>query len=950
MNPERWQLVESIFQKALDADVERRPGVLADSCAGDESLRREVESLLSQYQNAGNFMEKPAFATLSDTSVLPAARPGGPSPAKIPVGTAIGRYRIGDRIGSGGMGVIYEAEDLKLRRQVALKFLPEEVTGGLRALQRFRLEARVASALNHPNICTIYEVDEVDGLVFIAMELLQGQTLKHTMSGRPLQAETALSFGVQIAGAMGAAHSKGIVHRDIKPANIFITRQRRVKVLDFGVAKLIHPDADSRDIGAGEKTEAGMILGTVGYMSPEQVRGQAVDPRSDIFAFGTVLYEMLTGRRAFDKPTAAETMTAILNEDPPAITEFGVGVALPLVRVMKRCLHKEPEERFQSASDLAFALEALSGTGDTPAFTVPSAGISRRRWRWLGMAAAAAAAIGVLFILLLRLSRLSEPVAIVESITQLTDDGEPKPGRRGIFTDGSRLYFDEGSVGSWKIVQVSVSGGLTSTIDTRLANPSILNVAPDGSALLAAAYARNSLAKPLWSIPLAAGEAHRLGSIEVTGADHLPDGQVIYTLGNDVFVANADGLNQHKLLSLAGPASYPRVSPDGKEVVVQVLRDGNFSLVEFTADGTAPRTLDLGYRICCGAMWTSDGKYLVYQASNKDSSDIWALPIGGDFFRRTGKPIKLTTGPLLYQSPSPSRDGKQIFVIGSNRRGELTRFDMKSRQFVPFLSGISAREPTFSRDGEWVTYVSYPDGMLWRSRSDGSDKLQLTYPPMQVRLPRISPDGRQVSFSAWDEETSSEQSFVIDMDRALPPKRISSGKSEWVDAATWSPDENLLLESFESLIPGERDKAELKIVDLRTGATTPVPGSQGMFGGKWISQDSILAATWDGARFKILDLKTQEWTDLLDGLALSGWEISPDRKYVYYTTGGAEPKAWRLRFSDRMVEEITSLKEPSRGRSAGWVNGIDPAPDGSPIFTRDLGTQEIYSLNVHWPD
>jgi serine/threonine protein kinase/Tol biopolymer transport system component len=948
MNPERWQIVEGIFQKVLDADVERRSSVLEDSCASDESLRREVESLLAQYENAGNFMEKPAFTTFSDTFVLPTPRPGGLSPTKIPAGTEIGRYRIGDRIGSGGMGVIYEAEDLKLRRHVALKFLPEEVTGGLRALQRFRLEARTASALNHPNICTIYEVDEIDGLVFIAMELLQGQTLKPLISGRPLQAETALSFGVQIAGAIGAAHSKGIVHRDIKPANIFITKQRRVKVLDFGVAKLMQPDADSRDIGPRERTEAGMIVGTVGYMSPEQVRGEAVDPRSDIFAFGAVLYEMLTGRRAFDKPTAAETMAAILNEDPPAILELGVGIALPLVRVMKRCLQKEPDDRFQSASDLAFALEALSGSGDTPALTIPASAISKRRWRWLGLAAAAAA-FGLLFSLLLKLSwRLSDPVAIVESITQLTDDGEPKPGKRGIFTGGSRIYFNEGSVGSWKIAMVSVSGGLTSIIDTKVAELSILNVTPNGSDLLAADYARNTVATHLWSIPLAAGEAYRLGSIEASGADYLPDGRIIYTSGKDVFVADANGLNQHKLLSLAGRASFPRVSPDGKEVVAQILRGGNFSLVEFGTDGTAAHTLDPGYRICCGAMWTADGKYLVYQASNKISSDIWALPVGEDFSQRSRQPIKLTTGPLLYQFPAPSRDGKQIFVIGSNRRGELTRFDMQSRRFLPFLSGISAREPTFSRDGEWVAYVSYPDGMLWRSRIDGSDKLQLTYPPMEVRLPRISPDGKSVSFSAWVEETSSEETFVMDMDRAFPPKKISSGESEWVDAATWSPDGNLLLESLESRIPGDRDEAELRIADLRTGKMTAIPGSQGMLGGKWISQDSILAAKWDGAKFQILDLKTQKWTDLLDDLALTAWEVSPDRKYVYYTTGGVEPKAWRLQFADRKVEEITSLKEADRARSIGWINGIDPAPDGSPIFTRDIGTQEIYALNVRW--
>src|SRR5271163_1563621 len=365
MNPERRQKVESVFQKVLDADEGRRASVLEDSCAGDEELRRQVEWLLAQHQKAGEFIGTPEFATSSDSPAPPPSPSRGPDSAGIPANSVVGHYRVMGKIGSGGMGVVYEAEDIRLRRRVALKFLPDEIAGHPQALQRFRLEARAASALNHSNSCTIHEIDEVDSRVFIAMELLEGRTLKQTISGKPLPLETVIDFGIQIAGAINAAHSKGIVHRDIKPANIFVLKQRRIKVLDFGLAKLTRREPNSDETGMTDGTEPGMVMGTVGYMSPEQLRGLAVDGRTDIFAFGAILYEMLAGRRAFERPTSSETMAAILNEDPPALSEFAPNAPAALTLVVKRCLEKDAEQRFQSASDLAFALQALSGSSGT---------------------------------------------------------------------------------------------------------------------------------------------------------------------------------------------------------------------------------------------------------------------------------------------------------------------------------------------------------------------------------------------------------------------------------------------------------------------------------------------------------------------------------------------------------------------------------------------------------
>jgi serine/threonine protein kinase/WD40 repeat protein len=938
MNPERWQKVESIFHKALDADSGRRASVLEDSCAGDESLRREVESLLAQHEKADDFIERPAFARPADAP-LPQPRFGDFDSVGIPAGAVIGHYRIVGKIGSGGMGVVYEAEDLKLRRHVALKFLPEEVAGHPRAPQRFRLEARAASALNHQNICTIYEVDEVDGRVFIAMELLEGQTLKQRIAGKLLPLETVIGFGVQIAGAINAAHSKGIVHRDIKPANIFVLKQRRIKVLDFGLAKLTQRRADPGEPGANDGTEPGMVLGTVGYMSPEQVRGNAVDGRTDIFALGAILYEMLAGGRAFEKPTPSETMAAILNEEPPALSEVAPKTPPALARVIKRCLEKDPEQRFQSASDLAFALEALSDSSDATVSGGGQGRPSRRIWAWPALAAGsviALAGLGVVW------WRTRPAVPVVESVTMLTDDGEPKPSPGATFTDGSRIYFNEGSEGSWKIVQVSVTGGPTASMDSSLHNIAILGLTPDGSAALVASGHFEAYIPPdgpLWSIPLPAGEPRRLGNFGGTGgAGYFPDGHLVFTQGRDLFGADADGANPRKLASATGIAYFPGVSPDGQRIVFMNGSSGQtLSLVEVGSDGKRMRTLYDGPS-AGRSVWTPDGKYLLSQdADDGRRQDIWAIPMERTLFPRSGRPIQLTAGPLSYSGVSVSQDGKRVFAIGRTHHGELVRYDMKSHQFLPFLSGISAIEPTFSRDGQWVAYISYPDGDLWRSRGDGSEKMRLTYPPMKVSNPHISPDGTTVAFTSFPPN----ELIVVDMNGALAPKTVARGDPwNWVQAENWSPDGNLLLIRF------EKDQA---IYDMRSGETSVVPLSKDLWG-FWIDQNSILGISQDNAKFLTFDLRTQKWTELAAVGSLAAWEeVSPDGKYVYYETGGEEPKAWRLRFADRKIEMITSMKEGSLARNLGWVGDISVAPDGSPIFTREIGTQEIYALNVRWP-
>ena len=363
MEPDRLQKIETILHKALDADDNRRDGVLEESCAGDEALRCEVESLLAQHKPAENFIENPAFAL---TAMPPAQQLRSDNSNQNPglAGTEIGHFRVLFKIGGGGQGVVYEAEDLNLGRHVALKFLPEELIDDPRSLQRFRREARAASALNHSNICTIYEVDEVEGRAFIAMELLEGQTLKHAISQKPIEIETVLDLGIQIAAALDVAHATGIVHRDIKPANIFITRHGQAKVLDFGLAKfagnpLLRRNASGAETISQGPTQPGMVIGTLGYMSPEQIKGMDLDARTDLFSFGAVLYQMVTGVPPFRGETAAMIYDAILNRAPVPMVRLNPGVPAKLEETIIKALEKDRNLRYQSAAELRTDLHRI---------------------------------------------------------------------------------------------------------------------------------------------------------------------------------------------------------------------------------------------------------------------------------------------------------------------------------------------------------------------------------------------------------------------------------------------------------------------------------------------------------------------------------------------------------------------------------------------------------------
>ncbi len=528
---------------------------------------------------------------------------------------------------------------------------------------------------------------------------------------------------------------------------------------------------------------------------------------------------------------------------------------------------------------------------------------------------------------------------MIESIVQLTNDGKAKVG--SLEADATRIYFNEGPTGSFRIAQVSVNGGQTGEIATSVLNPTIAGLPSDASSLLVLSGGGLPDHEAMWMVPLPAGEARPLGDTAVLNARVFPDGRLLYSSDTGFFVAGKDASDPRKLEAFGKNQTLPSVSPDEHRLAFFTYdnKTNDWSIDEASTDGKKIRTVlkqrsGLPAEICC-LRWTEDGDYLMFRAKSEGRWDLWAVSDKSNFLTKATAPVRLTNGPLSYSAFAGSPDGKRIFAVGYLERGELLHYDLTTHQFLPFLGGISAVDPTFSSDGKWVAYVSYPDRALWRSRADGSERLQLTYPPVAIGFARISPDGSQVAYNDDNADV-----YVVSMSGGTPRKVVAGGV-----APDWSPDgKQVAVSGFAGGVYFSR------LVDVATGTASDIPGSRGILGAWFAGPDALIATSNDQSKFKRYDFKTKSWSDLISSPdKFVNWETSPDNKYFIYSTGGLDPAVFRMRLSDRAIENLVSLKDVNTGAAPGTDPSLSVSPDDSILIMRNIGTQEVYALSVKWP-